>query len=1296
MSSPGGDEVARVSVRVVPDVSHFREDLRRELASLKDEDLTIQVKLDLDKADLEAQLQELRNTDITVPVDFKVEDARDDIARATKGAKVDPINVPLDLEEADFEAQIARVENEIRQLDGLEATPEVILKATDLREQLRTLKAELAAFSAQSYDIRIGADGITEVRAEAFNLKATLDALAVNPILVELALKDDDVRRKVAEDEALLASFDGKTVTAEVQLEIAQATARLAAFRQQLDAIDNKRLDILAKLDIDDAAAVAQLAFFRARQEANAINIPVHLDLPQGELALFNFARVASSIGDAISSGIGTGFSSAGKYASDFGNKLEDLAGPIGQIVSSLGLVASLTFAVQVAGAGLTAAYGTVATVISAIPATLGLIAAAAGVTALGLDGIKKAAAGIKPQFDALKASVSATFEKGLTPIFKNLATIFPKVTDSINNVASALVSTAFTVTQFITSSRGVATINTIFNNTAQAIRNMQPGIQDIISTFLTLASQAGVFDALTSAVNTFGAQFKKNVTDQLRDGTLSSAFAGLRGMLDQLAIGFSDLVKNGVTVFANAAPGVNRFIGSLTGFFDRFNWASLGKSVGGVFEGLAGALDKVDPQTIRDIEDAFKGVADTFNDPNFQGNLDKMIGGIGPVIRQLNELMQTFGDIGGAIADVIRWLDIADQKFHKFLDWFNQSNKSDNGKGILTSDAQWWQDLMDGWDGWIDKLHKKWDEFTAWFSSRGVPKTQHGAIGGGGGFDNPFGNLFNFKLPDLPDFGDIAAPGLAPGWDTLVADIQGKIDAMTAAAASAVGHLQSTVVAGMAAVRTAFDFTGIGASLGVAFLGIVGTVTLGMASIAATVTAGMAQVNAAFNFTSIGTSLGNVFLGLVGTTTLGMQSLAAVVTAGMVLVNASFNFAGVNATYGLLYQQMVGTTTLGMASVAAAIATGMVLVNASFNFANINLTLGLLFQQMIGTTTLGMASVAAAVTAGMALVNAAFNFANLNLLLGLMFQQMVGTTNLGMASIAAAVSAGMAAINAAITGGLGGIVGFWVSNWATMITIVAGAIAGVVGAVSGGMAAVLGAVTSALGAILGFWRTNWQTMITVVRTMMDSMGTAVRVGMDIVKGAVTGGIVGAVSAARAHIGDFRAVGTALMDGLKAGITAAAGAIASAAAAVVRGALAAARAAGIVKSPSKAMMEIGGYLGEGLAIGLEDSAPRVAAAADKLASAAVDTADKITAAFSGDSLGADLSAKVEHSFSDAASNVSTKDVVGQLRALNGNVDQSSYLSAIIALLQAIASQGQGGNAAMGAQTSRRYAELGAF
>jgi hypothetical protein len=169
------------------------------------------------------------------------------------------------------------------------------------------------------------------------------------------------------------------------------------------------------------------------------------------------------------------------------------------------------------------------------------------------------------------------------------------------------------------------------------------------------------------------------------------------------------------------------------------------------------------------------------------------------------------------------------------------------------------------------------------------------------------------------------------------------------------------------------------------------------------------------------------------------------------------------------------------------------------------------------------------------------------------------------------------------------------------------------------------------------------------------------------------------------------------MGGLRQGILSQAGSIAAAAAQVVSQAIAAARAAAQVRSPSRVFMEIGAYMGEGLALGMESAEGRVAAAADRMASAAVGAVDQMQAALSDSDWADSFSTRVEHSFADAASTTSTKDVVGQLRALNGNVDQSSHLTSIIALLQILVAQGTGSSgAALGAQSSRRAAELGAF
>jgi hypothetical protein len=629
VSSPGGDEVGRVSVRVLPDTSKFAGSCAPSCRDLRD--LEVDVKANLDTEDLRRQLEEIR--DITIDVKFNVENLQDDINRATAGAQagavnvpvradrdelakslaglgdeLDPIEIPAGLDQAGLEAEIQEAMARLHELDAEVASPEVILESTQLKEQLRELKAQLAALSAEEIDIKVTDSGITEVLGNVSKVKIDLETLAADPVVFKLTLEEQDLQEDLTRILAELESLDGKTATPEVDAQVAEALADLAKVLAAMEVLDKKRTKLGVEVDADTAGAAAQIDAFVARQKLrHKIELDVGVDDARFGLVASGLASAFANIGGTIASGIGNALSSVGGFLGKLGSDFAETAGQVGGLLGvvtkvgvALAQVAAIGALVAVAGAAVTAAWGAAATAIAAIPAAIGLVGAAAGTVMLGLDGIKKAAKSIQPEFDKLKGSVSDIFEKGLTPIFKDLATIFPKVQTSINGVASALVGTAFTVTQFITSARGVALLDTIFNNTAQAIQNMQPGIRDTIDGFLTLAAQGGVFQALTSAVNTFGAQFKKNLTDTLRDGSLAAAFRGFEEMLNQLAIGFSDLVKNGIEVFAAAAPGVNSFLKDLTGFFNRFNWASLGKAVGGVFEGLGQALRGVPTETIR------------------------------------------------------------------------------------------------------------------------------------------------------------------------------------------------------------------------------------------------------------------------------------------------------------------------------------------------------------------------------------------------------------------------------------------------------------------------------------------------------------------------------------------------------------------------------------------------------------------------------------------------------------------------------------------------------------------------
>lgn len=74
MAGPGGTEVGRVSVRVVPDLDNFRSDVERELKKIEQMEAKIQVTLDLEKfkaqiQEIKAQLKSIQDETVNVKID---------------------------------------------------------------------------------------------------------------------------------------------------------------------------------------------------------------------------------------------------------------------------------------------------------------------------------------------------------------------------------------------------------------------------------------------------------------------------------------------------------------------------------------------------------------------------------------------------------------------------------------------------------------------------------------------------------------------------------------------------------------------------------------------------------------------------------------------------------------------------------------------------------------------------------------------------------------------------------------------------------------------------------------------------------------------------------------------------------------------------------------------------------------------------------------------------------------------------------------------------------------------------
>ncbi len=176
MTSPGGTEVGRASIRVLPDVSGFRQRLRAELAAIGNTDLKVNVDFDIDPAELQAQLRRLDNK-LIVRVRLLVDDP--DIKDTVT------ISARLNIDLAYWRAQVARI-NPVR----LRANVDVDIDEGEIARRVRR------AIRRGGTDVDVNGRGGNEGFGGVVNsfsliaqfggrwLRYLLQALAIAPLLV--------------------------------------------------------------------------------------------------------------------------------------------------------------------------------------------------------------------------------------------------------------------------------------------------------------------------------------------------------------------------------------------------------------------------------------------------------------------------------------------------------------------------------------------------------------------------------------------------------------------------------------------------------------------------------------------------------------------------------------------------------------------------------------------------------------------------------------------------------------------------------------------------------------------------------------------------------------------------------------------------------------------------------------------------------------------------------------------------------------------------------------------------------
>lgn len=575
-------------------------------------------------------------------------------------------------------ARIRQTEARLEALSRMEASPKVELDTALAEQRLVKLRAQLESMGDETVEVHVDTDRAERNIGEfATRVRRDLDATLRNLPDIEIGADSSDAQRELAAIRAQLGDLRDQTIG--VDVDSALALAQIAQLQGRLDALGRGSTDV--QVVADTLAASARLAAIQRQvADLDGRRVDIDVDVDRGGRVSRGIATIGSAAFGAFGA-VGrlvSGLLSMASAGESAGGGMSVLAGGTSKAAGVAGLlitaaiegaraIGSLTVGIfklgavatvaAVAGAAITAAYGAAATAVAALPGVLALVAAPIGAIVLGLDGVKAAAQTLQPEFDALRARVSALMENALTPAFETLRGIFPTLRGGFEDVADGIGTVAQEMARMLTSAQALDAIGTIFDNVGGAITRMSPALTGIVDTLLQVASRSSLFEALTQTVIRFGDAFERSVTRVVGDGTLDAAFRGLGLVLAELTEGFVSLVENGLRVFAAAAPGIASFLDDLTGFFDRFDWAALGGAVGDVFTGLGEALRGIPQGVIDKLVGAFVQLGDLFRNANFQAAIQDLVGALPYVVAFATGVIEAFARIGQAVTGFVQFM---------------------------------------------------------------------------------------------------------------------------------------------------------------------------------------------------------------------------------------------------------------------------------------------------------------------------------------------------------------------------------------------------------------------------------------------------------------------------------------------------------------------------------------------------------------------------------------------------------------------------------------------------------------
>lgn len=408
-----------------------------------------------------------------------------------------------------------------------------------------------------------------------------------------------------------------------VKLDLTEFKAQIEEIKAQLKSIQDETVNV--NIDKDGKLSGLSTDIKKAADESKKLGEGLKNAVDgDGEKRVGRFASLMQGFAGFMTQA-GT---AAGGLASDLGGKLQNaFSGATSSIVSLIATMLVWIPLLAAAAAGITYLIGLVAAAIGGLPVLLaGLIAPITAVI-LGMDGIKAAAKTLSPEIDALKKRLSDTFEKNLTPVFKQLEQLMPVLSDGLNETAKSLSDFVGGLVKMATAKDTINDIKNAFAGVQDFIKALEPGVEGFIKSLLKVAGVTDLYKTFGKTISDVLLKFTGFFDQSLQDGSLQKGLENLDKTLTSVTGLFSALLRGSLKFFNGATPGMTKFFDSLSSFFLHIDWEKLGKAFGDAFNGISDWLDSLPQETIDSFVTSFSDLAKAIGDLLSGNNLTLIVG---------------------------------------------------------------------------------------------------------------------------------------------------------------------------------------------------------------------------------------------------------------------------------------------------------------------------------------------------------------------------------------------------------------------------------------------------------------------------------------------------------------------------------------------------------------------------------------------------------------------------------------------------------------------------------------------